>query len=393
MGHSYAVLGAGRQGTAAAYDIARFGEADRVAMVDADDRRVREAVIRVNSLVGLEAVHGVVADVRDDPTMQRILEDVDVFVSAVPYRFNRDLARVAIRSGASMVDLGGNTEIVRDQLRLAPEARDAGITIVPDCGMGPGLNLTMAAYGMELLDKPEHVFLLDGGLPQDPRPPWSYALTFNVEGLTNEYTGSATFIRKGKLVEVPALTEREVVDFPGIGRLEAMVTSGGLSTAPWSFLGTLTSLENKTLRHPGHWAKMVAFNELGLFDVTPIEVDGRAIAPRHVFHALFGPQAGAGHVRDVCAIQARVLGQRGGAPAEVVVTIVDRFDEATQFTAMERLTGWHAAIVAEMIASGSMPTGAHPVELGVPPRPFMREALRRGLAIDARVGRAEEIIA
>jgi len=72
---------------------------------------------------------------------------------------------------------------------------------------------------------------------------------------------------------------------------------------------------------------------------------------------------------------------------------VDRFDEATQFTAMERLTGWHAAIVAEMIASGSMPTGAHPVELGVPPRPFMREALRRGLAIDARVGRAEEIIA
>jgi lysine 6-dehydrogenase len=300
---------------------------------------------------------------------------------------------MAVRAGVSMVDLGGHTGIVREELTLGPKARDAGVAIVPDCGMAPGMNLTLAAYGMELLHRAEHVFILEGGLPQDPRPPWSYELTFNVEGLTNEYTGVATFLRNGRLAEVPALTELETLDAPGLGPLEAIVTSGGLSTAPWSFHGILTTLQNKTLRHPGHWAKMIAFRDLGLFDTDPVKIDGARVVPRHVFHALFEPQVTRGPVRDVCAIFVRVIGRRGGSPAAAVVNLIDRYDEVTGFTAMKRLTGWHGAIVAEMIAAGWIPPGAHPVELGVPPRPFVREALKRGLVIDARLEPALKVTA
>jgi len=385
MGYAYAVLGAGRQGTAAAYDMAKFGEADEVILADVSSRIARKAAARVNRLVGGRIARAVVADVRKRSTVLRALEGADVFLSAVPYFFNLDLARLALQAKVSMVDLGGNTTIVRKQLGLSRRAEEAGLTIIPDCGMGPGFNITLSVYAMRLLDAAEHVYIYEGGLPLNPKPPWVYELTFSIEGLTNEYHGKATFIREGKLVEVPALSEIEEIDVPSVGRLEAAVTAGALSTAPWSFLGKLATYQNKTLRYPGHWASMKAFRDLGLFETQPIKVDGAEVVPRHVFHALFEPQVTPKRIRDICVERVRVLGQRNGRSAEAVVDLIDRYDETTGFTSMERLTGWHAAIVAEMIAMGRIPPGAHPVELGVPAGPFVAEARRRGIRIDERV--------
>lgn len=385
MGYRYAVIGAGRQGTAAAYDMARFGEADDVVLADVDLVRARKAAARVNRLVGSRVTRAVRADVTKRATVAAALRGADVFLSAVPYFFNLGLARLAVREKVSMVDLGGNTTIVRKQLALAPRARRAGIAILPDCGMGPGLNVTLSVYAMELLDVPEDVFIYEGGLPRDPRPPWNYALTFNVEGLTNEYTGAATFIRDGRLVEIPSFTEFEEVDFPPVGRLEAVVTAGATSTASWTFLGKLRTYQNKTLRYPGHWAQMKAFHDLGLFDLKPVTVDGKRVVPRHVFHALFEPKVRPTKVRDVCLERVVARGTKAGRPAEAVVELVDVDDEATGFTSMERLTGWHAAIAAEMIAMGRIPSGAHPVETGIPATPFVQEARRRGLRITERV--------
>jgi lysine 6-dehydrogenase len=252
--------------------------------------------------------------------------------------------------------------------------------------MGPGLNLTLAVRAMELLDTTDHVYIFDGGLPQDPTPPWGYALTFNVEGLTNEYSGTATFLRDGKPVSVPALTEFEEIDVPPLGRLEAMTTSGGLSAAPWTFQGRLTTLQNKTLRYPGHWSRMRAYADLGLFDMRPREVDGRLVVPRHVFHALFEPLATPRDVRDVCVEHIRAVGARDGRTAEAYVDLVDYYDPATEFTSMERLTGWHAAIAAGMIARGEIGPGAHSVEVGIPAGPFIEQARQRGLRITERIG-------
>ncbi|MGQ0798162.1 MAG: saccharopine dehydrogenase C-terminal domain-containing protein [Methanobacteriota archaeon] len=383
MSYRYAVLGAGRQGTAAAYDLAKFGTADEVVLGDVDAGKAKASAARLAKLLGRDVVRATHVDVRDSPSSRAMLDGCDVALSAVPYYFNYELTRIAVDAGVSFVDLGGNTGIVRKQLALDADARHAGVAIVPDCGMGPGLNLTLAVYAMERLDSPVDVFIYDGGLPQAPTPPWGYALTFNVEGLTNEYSGSAAFLRNGKVVNVPALTEFEEIDIPPIGHLEALVTSGGLSTAPWSFAGRLRTLQNKTLRYPGHWSRIVAFRDLGLFDMKPIEVDGCVVVPRHVFHALFEGLVTPKEIRDVCIERARAVGSKDGRPAETRVDLVDRFDEATGFTAMERLTGWHAAIAAEMIARDDIPAGAHSVECGIPATPFVAEARRRGLSIEA----------
>ena len=98
--------------------------------------------------------------------VRRALHGYDVALSGVPYFFNLALTRVAIEEGVSFCDLGGNTEIVRRQHALDPEARRAGVRVVPDCGMGPGMGNTLAVYAMGLLDRAEHVYLYDGGLPQ-----------------------------------------------------------------------------------------------------------------------------------------------------------------------------------------------------------------------------------
>jgi len=385
VGYRYAILGAGRQGTAAAYDLAVNGDADSVIVADINAAAARTSATRVNMLSGGNAAKPAKVDVTTRASVLALLSGVDAFISAVPYRFNEQLATWAVAAKVSMVDLGGNTAIVRKELSLRAAAKRAGITIVPDCGMGPGANITLAVYAMGLLDAATEVRIYDGGLPQRPRPPWNYEMLFHVEGLVNEYAGSATFLRGGKPVEVPALTEPEELTIPPLGTLEALVTSGGLSTMPWTYAGRLRTLENKTLRYPGHWAQVRAFADLGLFSEEPVLIRGKPVVPRDVFGALFEPRASSEDPRDVAVTRVVCTGERNGRRARAVVDLVDYYDARTGFRAMERVTGWHASIVAAMVARGEIPPGAHSVEKGVPPTRFVEEARRRGLAVRTRV--------
>jgi len=360
--YTYTILGAGRQGLAAAYDLVAFGQAKRILLADADAHTARRAADRLRELTGKDIAETLTLDVRDPQALRAALAPAEAALSAVPYYFNLDISRAAIESGTHLADLGGKTDIVRQQLALHPKAQAAGISLVPDCGMGPGLVSNLGARVMDLLDIPEEVIIYDAGLPQNPKPPWNYALTFHINGLTNEMDGQAVFIREGEIAYVDTLSEPERLEFPPFGLLEADVTSGGTSTAPWTFLGRVRRFENKVMRFPGHYEWLRAFKTLGLFREDPIEVDGRPVIPRHVYHALLEPQISEPEVRDVGIMRAVGRGQKDGQPAEVVLDLVDYYDERTGFTAMERLTGWHASIVMHMQASGALPSGAVPVE-------------------------------
>ena len=386
MSYRYAVLGAGRQGVAAAYDMAKYGEADEVLLVDVDAEAAEAGAERVNGLLDRPVATGVQAEASNTTHLMSILDGVTSFLSAVPYSFNLPITEVAIRVGANMCDLGGHTGIVREQLKLDDRAKAAGVTIVPDCGMGPGMNISLATYAMSLVDEPREVYIWDGGLPQNPKPPWNYLLTFNIGGLTNEYYGNAHFLRDGKVTEVPCFEGFEVLDFPSpLGRLEAAVTSGGLSTAPWTFEGRLERLENKTLRYPGHWAQFEAFAQLGLLELEPLRVGSATVVPRDVLHALLEPKITQPDIRDVCVIRTKCVGEKDGRRMEAIVELVDYYDEQTGFTAMQRLTGWHASIVAILAAHDRIRPGATPVELAVPGPVMVEEARRRGFVVEERV--------
>ena len=283
MGFQYAVLGAGRQGTACAYDLVRFGEADSVVLADLSLEGAQAAAARVNALLKTERVSGVQLDVTDVTEVVSLLRGVDAFLSAVPYYLNLDITRAAVQAGASMCDLGGNTDLVRRQLSFDDEAKAAGISIIPDCGQVPGMGTSLMVYAMSLLDEPEEVFMWDGGLPQDPRPPFDYLLTFNIAGLTNEYAESPVFLRNGRPTLVPTMDELEQLEFPApVGMLEAFTTGGGVSTMPWTFEGKLKTLQNKTVRYPGHFAQLRAFYDLGLWGTEPVRVGSQPVVPPRV---------------------------------------------------------------------------------------------------------------
>lgn len=385
MSYSYLVLGAGRQGTAAAYDLVRFGDAKRVTMADVDAAGAHRAAERLARLTGQPVVAARQIDVGDSAAVASAMAGHDVVLSAVPYYHNLSLTHAAIAAGVSFCDLGGNTDIVRQQHALDADARAAGVGIVPDCGMGPGMGNNLAVYAMSLLDQPEHVTIYDAGLPQAPEPPWNYLATFNIEGLINEYYGGMTVLRNGDLVHLPCFSELEMIHVPGVGHLEAFVVAGGVSTAPWTFRGQLQTYELKVCRYPGTFAQLKAFSDLGLFDPEPIQVGPARVRPRDVFQALYEPHVRTAVMRDVCLIRARARGFKDGRPGAAQVDLVDRYDAATGFTAMERTTGWHAAIVAAMLARGEIAPGATPLEVAVPAAGFVEQARRRGFAIAERI--------
>lgn len=378
-GYHYLILGAGRQGTAAAYDLARFGQARRITLADMQLETAVAAAHRVNQLIGREVAVGQSLNVTDTAALHALMQDADAALSAVPYYFNLAITQAAIASQTHLCDMGGHTGVVQQQLALDAAAQAAGVSIVPDCGMGPGLIVTMAAYAMSRLDEAEAIYIYDGGLPQQPQPPWNYQLTFNINGLTNEMDGQAVFLRQGEIAYVDTLSEPEFIEFPPLGRLEADVTSGGTSTSPWTFRGRLRTYENKTLRYPGHFEWLRAFKQLGLFAETPIRVQGEPIVPRQVYHALLEPQITAPDIRDVCVMRIVGQGQKDGRFATVSVDLIDYFDEATGFRAMERLTGWHCAIMMGFQVRGVVRAGGVPMETAVPPADFMAELPKRGL--------------
>lgn len=382
MGYHYAVLGAGRQGTAAGYDLARWGEADQVILADKDLAAARRSAERINRLAGQPIAEAASLDVTDPIAVRWLLKNVDAFLSAVPYYYNLELTKAAIEVGASMADLGGNTDIARQQHSFDAEARAAGVSIIPDCGQVPGLGTSLCVYAMSLLDQAVDVYMWDGGLPQNPRPPFNYLLTFHIAGLTNEYAEPAIFLRDAQIITVEPMTELETVDFPPpIGRLEAFVAGGGTSSMPWTFKGKLRTLQNLTLRHPGHYAQLRAYWDLGLWSQEPIRVGDQMVAPREVFHALFEPKVVFPQEKDIVIVRVKALGSKNNLPGVVQVELIDYYDDLSGFTAMERATGWSAALVVELAAHGQTPRGAGGVETFVPAAMFVNGLRQRGLNI------------
>ena len=382
--YRYGILGAGRQGTAAAFDLVVRGEAASVTLADIDEAAARRAAERVNRLTGRDCAAGVRLDVTDRDALVAFLRPLDAFIAAVSYKLNLGIAEAALDAGTSMCDLGGFTATALAQIGLADRAKQRGIAIVPDCGEAPGLANNLMAYATTLLDTTDDLLLLDGGLPLHPEAPWEYRVTFAMDGLTNEYAGGADWVRDGRIVHVDTFdpAEYELVELGDpVGELEAFSAGGG-STVPWTLGRTVPSIRNKVLRYPGHVAQFQAFQDAGFFSETPIQVDGMPVIPRHVFHALIEPQIRAPeNFEDIVIAHVIATGRRGGKPARAIVDLRAVRDDTLGFTGMERTTGWHAAIVCHLIASGAIPPGAYPVEEAVAPATMVAALRERGLPV------------
>lgn len=380
----FLVLGAGQQGFAAALDLARTPDVTEVVIADVNADRARRMAEHLSG--GPAAVRAETIDVGNEPRLAARLAGYDVVISAVPYFLNARLTRAAIDARVSFCDLGGNTDVVREQEGLDPEAREAGVTIVPDCGLAPGMANVLAVAGIQRLDRADEVHIRVGGLPLNPQPPLNYMMVFSMHGLLNEYLGKATVLRNGKLTTVDTLSEVEELEFPKpVGRCEAFVTLGGTSTMPWTYEGKVRSLDYKTVRYPGHAAQIAMFRLLGLLEKQPVVVDGTSVSPRAVFAAVAEPRLTFPGEPDLAVMRVQVTGRKDGKPREIVFEMLDRMDRKRGVTAMMRTTSYPTAAAALMIARGEVPfKGVAAMERAIPAEPFLRELKRHELKITVR---------
>ena len=373
------VLGSGLQGSACAYDL----------LQDKDVSEVRLADIHVGHLPEFLAPYSgprlipTPLDVRDHAAVLGAMRECDAVMSAIPYYFNFDMARLAVEAGVHFCDLGGNTEIVFKQKELDAEARKKNITVLPDCGLAPGMVNILAEHGIEQLDSVDSVKIFVGGLPQHPEPPLNYMLVYSLEGALDYYTTLSWVLRDGKRTHVKALSEREPVEFESpLGELEAFHTAGGLSTMAFRYEGKIPTMEYKTLRYPGHAQIMEDIRSLGLLDLEPVEVKGMKVVPRDVFIAVVGPRLNKPNGRDLVALRVVVSGKKAGKSQTKTFQLVDRYDEAHGLSAMMRTTGYSLAITGLMQVRGQVkPAGVHTPDECIPADAYINELRKRGIDI------------
>jgi lysine 6-dehydrogenase len=373
------VLGAGLQGCACAYDLLQDKEVTEVRLADIHVTHLPEFLAPFSGPRLLPTP----LDVRDHTAVLGVMRQCDAVMSAIPYYLNYDLARLAVEAGVHFCDLGGNTEIVFKQKQLDAEARRKNITVVPDCGLAPGMVNILAEYGIEQLDSVESVKIFVGGLPQHPEPPLNYMLVYSLEGALDYYTTLSWVLRDCKRTQVAALSELEPVKFDApLGELEAFHTAGGLSTMAFRYEGKIPTMEYKTLRYPGHAALMSSIRSLGLLDLEPVDVKGVKVIPRDVFIAVVLPKLTKPHGHDLVALRVVVKGTKGGKPAAKTFELVDRYDEKHGISAMMRTTGYSLSITGMMQVRGQIKSaGVHTPDECVPAEPYISELRKRGISI------------
>jgi len=370
------VLGAGLQGSACAFDLLRRPDVERVTLADLQPKRAA-AFLKKKKDKRLVTVR---LDAKRGPQLRELMRGHDAVMNALPYYFNYPVAKAAVAMGLHCADLGGNTEIVQKQKTLHAAAQKKHVSIIPDCGLAPGMVNIIAAEGIRRVGDVESVKIFVGGLPQQPEPPLNYQIVYSLEGALDYYTTPSWVLRDGRPERVDALSEVEAVEFPSpVGTLEAFHTGGGISTMPWAYRGRVRTMEYKTLRYPGHVAIMRPIRELGLLSLDPVSVKGTEIVPREAFIATVSPQLTKPNARDLVALRVEVQG-RGGR--RVAWQLLDYYDEATGISAMMRTTGFSLAITGVMQVDGRIKsTGVYTPDEAVPFRAYVDELKQRGMEV------------
>jgi saccharopine dehydrogenase-like NADP-dependent oxidoreductase len=332
------VLGAGRVGSAMIKDLAKSGEFQVIA-VDASEANLAR-------LTGKNITKRK-ADLSKAKAVKAAVKDAHLVVGAVPGFMGFATVKAVLEAGKDIVDISFFGE---DPFRLDELAKSKGLVALTDIGVAPGCDNLILGYLETQLDRVQRFECLVGGLPWVRAWPYEYQAGFSPSDVLEEYTRPARYVAHGREVVLPALSEPELVDLPGVGTLEAFNTDG-LRTlihtvdAPFK--------KEKTLRYPGHIEKMRMLRETGFFRKDPIEVGGVQVAPWDLTTKLLFPmwQMKEGD-EDFTVMRVVVEGEKKGKTVTFTYDLLDSYDRASKTTSMARTTGYTCTAAVRMVAQG-----------------------------------------
>jgi len=335
------VLGCGNIGSVAAKDLAENLPSAEIVLADLDEVRAKEAASRI----GQENVSWVKADASNHRELVSTLKKFDLAIGALPGETGYRACKASVAAGVDLVDVSYMPE---DVMALHKDASKAKISILPDCGMSPGLGSILAGHAISKLDQVESIHMLNGGLPEKPLPPLGYVITWSVKDLIDMYSRKVNIVKEGKIVQREAMSGLEKIDFPGVGKLEAFYTDG-LRT----MLHTVKNVKDmweKSLRYPGHVEKIKLLKALGFFNDKPVEIGSLSIQPREVTAKLLESKLKRKDVPDIVAMRIIVSGTEKGKRVSYTYQLLDHYDRKRKVTSMARTTAYTTSVVAQLLA-------------------------------------------
>jgi saccharopine dehydrogenase-like NADP-dependent oxidoreductase len=316
------VLGAGRVGKTISADLS-------------DDFDVTSADISKEALGALASRYRVntrVTDLGNAAEVGDAIRDADLVVCAVPGFMGFATLRTIVENRKDVVDISFFPE---DAFALDELARKNNVTAAVDCGLAPGNPDFLAGFFAARMQIRDFEFMV-GGLHFGRTEPHQYLPTFSPVDVWEEYTRPARYVRDGKLITMPALSEPELVDFEIAGHklvLEAFNTDG-LRSLITTMDGRIPNMKEKTLRFPGHIAWIKELQETG----KPWTPD------------TWKP----GDDEDEFTImRIDIDGVESGVEKRVSYTLFATYDKERRISSMSRTTGYTCTGVARCVLDGT----------------------------------------
>ena len=346
------VLGAGLVGGVMAADLA--GEPGfEVAIADSRPEALERALARAGGRIST-----ICADLGDVAALKRTIAPFDIVLGALASGIGFQTLRAVIEAGKPYCDISFMPE---DAIDLDGLAKQHGVTAVVDCGVAPGMSNMLAARSVASLDRADSIEIYVGGLPRERRWPFQYKAGFSPSDVIEEYTRPSRIVEHGEIVTRPALSEPELLDFDGVGTLEAFNTDGLRSLA---YTMKVPFMKEKTLRYPGHIELMRDFRETGLFGQDEIQVGGVRVRPVDVISTLMFPKwTYEPGEEDLTVMRIVVEGEKSGRRERHAWDLLEFYDKKSQATSMARTTAFPCTIMARLVATGKYTNpGVNPPE-------------------------------
>ncbi|MHC4944615.1 MAG: saccharopine dehydrogenase family protein [Planctomycetota bacterium] len=381
------LLGVGMQGRAALHDLASQDEVKEIIAADLDVASIESFP---ENKPYKDKVRFAALDARDEDSLKRLMrEDPDVVLDLLPVPLHEGVTRAVMEQKVHLVTASYMDPAMK---RLADEARSRRITLLPEMGMDPGLDLILLGRAVRLLDRVEEIESYGAGFPEPAASnnPLKYKVTWNFEGVLSSYHRPARLLKDGgpqEIGEKDLFHPRNIheIEIEGLGTLEAFPNGDALEYLDLLGLeaSSLTKLARYVLRWPGHaafWKRMV---DSRLLDDEPVDLDGTLVDRKRYMAAALEPLLQyEEHERDVVVVRVEARGEKEGKPGRAVFQIIDHRDLGTGFTAMSRTVGFTAGIGALMVASGRIDARGllSPIK-DIPFEPFAEALSKRGIEI------------
>jgi len=287
------------------------------------------------------------------------LETFDVVVIAVPGHMGYKTLEAVINAGKNVVDISFFPE---DGLQLDKLAKQKQVTAIIDCGVAPGIsNLILGRENEEM--KISSFMCYVGGLPVERKKPFEYKAAFSPIDVIQEYIRPVHLMEDGVIVTKPPLTDREIIKIEKIGELEAFNTDG-LRSLIYT-MRHIPEMKEKTLRYPAHVNLIVAMQQAGFFDTTPLRIDETDISPlEFVSKLLINQWKLEPGEEEFTVLKLIIKGEMNGKQKTIEYNLLDYYDRVTGTSSMARTTGYTCTAAVNLLAKNLFnEKGVFPLEL------------------------------